>query len=161
LRKFVALAMAASTWMGGIGGVILVSMMLITVFDVVLRCVGKPMSGTYDLVALGGALVIGLSVPYTTFKKGHIVVDVLTDRLSDKWKNLFSVCTRLITLSLCIMIGWNLIRLGLDYRHTHEGSQTLQLSFYPIAYGLAVGFFVQCVANVAEICQIILGAKHE
>ena len=161
MRRFIVLALTASTWMGGIGGIILVSMMLITVFDVILRCIGRPMSGTYDLVALGGALVIGFSVPYTTFKKGHIVVDVLIDRLSEKGKNLFSICTRLISLGLCIMIAWHLIRLGLDYYHTHEGSQTLQLSFYPIAYGLATGFFVQCLANIAEICQIILGGKHE
>ena len=160
MRKFGALALAVSTWMGGIGGIILVAMMLITVFDVVLRCIGRPMSGTYDLVALGGALVIGFSVPYTTFKKGHIVVDVLTDRLSEKGKNLFSVCTRLITLGLCFMIGWHLIRLGLDFHRTHEGSQTLQLSYYPIAYGLAIGFFVQCLANIAEIFHVILGGKH-
>ena len=84
MRKFVALALAVSTWMGGIGGVILVSMMLITVFDVMLRCIGRPMSGTYDLVALGGALIIGFSVPYTTMKKGHIIVDVLTQGLSER-----------------------------------------------------------------------------
>ncbi len=161
MRKFIAIASTAGTWMGGVGGIILVSMMLVTVVDVALRCVGKPMSGTYDLVALGGALVIGFSVPYTTFKKGHIVVDVLTDRLSGKGKNLFSLCTRLISLGLCTMIGWHLIRLGIDYYHTHEGSQTLQLKFYPIAYGLALGFFIQCLANIAEICQIILGGKDE
>ena len=161
MRKFVTLASTVSTWMGGVGGIILVLMMLVTVVDVALRCVGKPMSGTYDLVALGGALVIGFSVPYTTFKKGHIVVDVLTDRLSVRGKNLFSICTRLISLGLCIMIGWNLVVLGLDYYRTHEGSQTLQLKFYPIAYGLALGFFIQCLANIAEICQIILGGKHE
>ncbi len=161
MKRFVTLSLTASTWMGRIGGVILVSMMLITVFDVLLRCIGKPMSGTYDLVALGGALVIGFSIPYTTFQKGHIVVDVLTDRLSPKGKNVCNVCTRLIALGLCLMIGFQLIKLGADFYHTHEGSQTLQVSFYPIAYGLAAGFFIQCLASVAQIFQIILGGKHD
>ena len=161
MRKFVALALAASTWMGGIGGVILVSMMLITVFDVMLRCIGRPMSGTYDLVALGGALVIGFSVPYATMKKGHIVVDVLVQRLSQRGQNVLAICTRLIVLGVCFMIGWHLVKLGLDYYDKHEGSQTLQLSFYPVAYGLAVGFFMQCLANIAEIFQAVLGGKDE
>jgi hypothetical protein len=59
------------------------------------------------------------------------------------------------------MIGWHLIKLGVDYYNRHEGSQTLQLSFYPIAYGLAVGFFVQCLANIAEIFETVLGAKND
>lgn len=161
MRKFVALALAVSTWMGGIGGIILVSMMLITVFDVMLRCIGRPMSGTYDLVALGGALIIGFSVPYTTMKKGHIIVDVLTQGLSERGQNLLNICTRLISLGVCFMIAWHLMKLGVDYYHKHEGSQTLQLSFYPIAYGLAVGFFVQCLANIAEIFQAVSGAKND
>jgi TRAP-type C4-dicarboxylate transport system permease small subunit len=161
MRKFVALVLLASTWMGGFGGVILVSMMLITVLDVALRCIGRPMSGTYDLVALGGALVIGFSVPYTTMKKGHIVVDVLVQRLSPRGQNLLALCTRLIVLCVCFGIGWHLVRLGIDYYDKHEGSQTLQLAFYPIAYGLAAGFFMQCLANIAEIFQILLGGRHE
>ncbi|HUJ90984.1 MAG TPA: TRAP transporter small permease [Syntrophorhabdales bacterium] len=161
MKKFVAFTLTVSTWMGGIGGVILVSLMLITVFDVMLRCVGRPMSGNYDLVALGGALVIGFSVPYATMKKGHIVVDVLIQSLSEKGRNVLSVCTRLISLGVCFMIGWHLIRLGLDYYDKHEGSQTLQLPFYPIVFGLAVGFFVQCLANIAEICQLFSGGKND
>lgn len=159
LKKFVALALAVSTWIGGIGGVILISMMLITVFDVMLRSIGRPMSGTYDLVALGGALIIGFSIPYTTMKKGHIVVDVLTQGLSERGQKMLNICTRLISLGICFMIGWHLIKLGVDYYNKHEGSQTLQLSFYPIAYGLAVGFFIQCLANIAEIFEAVLGAK--
>ena len=161
MRKFVSMTLRVSTWMGGAGGVILVSLMLITVFDVLLRCVGRPISGVYDIVALGGALVIGLSVPYTTMKKGHILVDVLFQSLSAKGQKVLSICTRLICLGVCFMIGWHLIRLGLDYYDKHEGSQTLQLSFYPIVFGLALGFFVQCLANIAEIFQAFLGGKHE
>ena len=156
MRRFVAFASGLSTWMAGAGGIILVSMMLVTVFDVTVRCFGRPISGTYDLVALGGALVIGFSIPYTTMKKGHIMVDVLIQRLSPKNQNIVNLVTRLMALAICLTIGWHLIRVGLDFYHKHEGSQTLQLSFYPIAYGLAGGFFVQCLANIAEIVKLVL-----
>ncbi len=161
MRKFVSLALVVSTWMCGAGGIILISMMLLSVFDVIIRCMGRPMSGTYDLVALGGALVIGFSVPYTTMKKGHIMVDVLTERLSERWQKVLNICTRLVSLGVCSMICWYLIKLGLDFYNKHEGSQTLQLSFYPIAYGLAVGFFIQCLANTAEVVREIVGGKND
>ena len=161
MRKLVSFVLMVSTWMGGAGGTILVSMMLLSVFDVIIRCMGRPMSGTYDLVALGGALVIGFSVPYTTMKKGHIMVDVLTERLSKSRQKVLSICTRLISLGVCSMICWQLIKLGLDFYNKHEGSQTLQLSFYPIAYGLAVGFFTQCLANISEIVRGIVGGKND
>ncbi len=161
MRKFVSLTLVVSTWMCGAGGIILVSMMLLSVFDVIIRCMGRPMSGTYDLVALGGALVIGFSVPYTTMKKGHIMVDVLTEKLSQRWQKALNICTRLVSLVVCSMICWYLIKLGLDFYNKHEGSQTLQLSFYPIAYGLAVGFFTQCLANIAEIVREIAGEKND
>jgi TRAP-type C4-dicarboxylate transport system permease small subunit len=161
MRRFVAFVLAVSTWMGGAGGVILVCLMLITVLDVLLRAIGRPMPGNYDIVALGGALVIGFSVPYTTMKKGHIFVDVLIQSLSAKGQKMFNLCTRLICVVVCIMISWHLVRLGLDYYDKHEGSQTLQLSFYPIAFGLAIAFFIQCLANIAQIFQLFLGEKNE
>lgn len=161
MKRFIACASALSTWMAGAGGIILVSMMLVTVFDVTSRCFGRPISGTYDLVALGGALVIGFSIPYATMKKGHIMVDVLIQRLSPKNQTILNVATRLMALAICLTIGWHLVKVGLDFYHKHEGSQTLQLSFYPIAYGLAGGFFVQCLANIAEIFKLVLGGKNE
>ena len=161
MRRFIAFASKLSTWMAGAGGIILVSMMLVTVFDVTVRCFGRPISGTYDLVALGGALVIGFSIPYATMKKGHIMVDVLIQRLSPKNQRIVNFVTRLMALAICLTIGWHLIKVGLDFYHKHEGSQTLQLSFYPIAYGLAGGFFVQCLANIAEIFKLVLGGKDE
>ena len=161
MKRFIAFASALSTWMAGAGGIILVSVMLVTVLDVTSRCFGRPISGTYDVVALGGALVIGFSIPYTTMKKGHIMVDVLTQRLGPTSRNILNVVTRLMALAICLAIGWHLMKVGLDFYHKHEGSQTLQLSYYPIAYGLAGGFFVQCLANIAEIITLVLGEKNE
>jgi TRAP-type C4-dicarboxylate transport system permease small subunit len=161
MKRFIAFASALSTWMAGAGGIILVSVMLVTVLDVTSRCFGRPISGTYDVVALGGALVIGFSIPYTTMKKGHIMVDVLTQRLGPTSRNILNVVTRLMALAICLAIGWHLMKVGLDFYHKHEGSQTLQLSYYPIAYGLAGGFFVQCLANIAEIFTLVLGEKNE
>ena len=49
-----------------VAGVFLVFMMLLTTFDVILRAFGRPIIGTYEMVALSGGIVIGFSVPITS-----------------------------------------------------------------------------------------------
>ena len=61
-------------------GVMLSFMMVLTVADVVLRYLGRPIPGTYELVGLSGAVVIGFAIPYTSLVRGHIFVEFLIDR---------------------------------------------------------------------------------
>ena len=73
-----AIIFRISKVMDVVGGVVLSLMMLITVTDVILRFVGKPITGTYELVFLGGAVVIGCAIPRTSWEGGHVNVDFVT-----------------------------------------------------------------------------------
>ncbi|HOJ43555.1 MAG TPA: hypothetical protein PLW88_07070, partial [Syntrophorhabdaceae bacterium] len=55
-----------------IGGFAVVFMMFLTVADTILRYFKRPIIGTYELVGLSAAIVLGFSIPYTTSLKGHI-----------------------------------------------------------------------------------------
>jgi hypothetical protein len=61
---------------------------------------------------------------------------------------------------LFIMIGWNLIRYGMDLKKAGEVSPTLTLPFYPVAYGLGICCFIQCLVLMCDILKI-LGGKYE
>ena len=61
---------------------------------------------------------------------------------------------------LFILLGWNLIKVGMDLYRTGEVSLTLQLPFYPVAFGVGVCCFVQCLVFVVHIFQV-LGGKYE
>jgi len=50
-------------------GVVLTFMMLLTVADVILRYLGRPIAGSYELVSLCGAVVVGFAIPYTDIGK--------------------------------------------------------------------------------------------
>ena len=71
----------ASSALTAVAGVALVLLMLLTIADVVLRLLGRPIPGTYELVALAGALAIGLAIPLTSWMRGHIYVDSFLSRL--------------------------------------------------------------------------------
>ena len=65
-----------------VAGVFLVFMMLLTTCDVILRIFSRPIIGTYEMVALSGGIVIGFSVPITSWVRGQIFVDFLYQKFS-------------------------------------------------------------------------------
>ncbi|MCX5909187.1 MAG: TRAP transporter small permease subunit [Deltaproteobacteria bacterium] len=65
-----------------VAGITLTFIMIVTVTDVILRFLGRPIVGVYELVAFSGAIVIGFSIPFTSWVRGHIYVDFLLLKLS-------------------------------------------------------------------------------
>jgi TRAP-type C4-dicarboxylate transport system permease small subunit len=141
----------------GIGGVSLVFLMVLTVVDVVLRTCGRPVPGTYELVGFAGALAIGAALPYTSWVRGHVHVDSLVGRLPLTGRRVLHVSTRLLAIGLFVLLGWNLIRFGLDLRASGEVSPTLELRFYPVAFGLAAACFLQVLVLGCNIAAVFRG----
>ena len=143
-----------------IGGVSLVFIMFLTVADIILRSFRKPIIGTYEMVAFSGAVVIGFSVPLTSWMRGHVYTDFLVLRFSQKIRNVLNIVTRCLSIVLFILIGWNLIKYGMDLKKAGEVSLTLTLPFYPIAYGVGICCFIQCLVLLCDIFKIF-GGKYE
>jgi TRAP-type C4-dicarboxylate transport system permease small subunit len=140
-----------------IAGIAITFIMFLTVLDVILRSFRRPIIGTYELVAFSGAVVVGFAIPLTSWMRGHIYVDIFTAKLSKAARSIFNVITRCMGIGLFFLIGWNLIKVGMDLQQSGEVSLTLQLPFYPVAYGVAVSCFVQCLVLLADMVKIIRG----
>jgi len=146
-----------SKFLNSISSVALVAIMVLTVADVVLRIFKKPIVGTYEIVGLLGAVVIGFGIPLTSWIRGHIFVDFIIEKFPEGRKNVVNIFTRLLGIGLFLIAGWNLIIVGMDLYRTGEVSLTRQLPFYPIAYGLAVSCFVQCLVLICDIIKVFEG----
>jgi TRAP-type C4-dicarboxylate transport system permease small subunit len=149
-----------SRFLNLIAGISLSFLMFLTITDVILRFFRKPIVGTYELVAFSGAVVIGFSVPFTSWVRGHVYVDFLILRFSQKTRNILHILTRCLVIWLFLMIGWNLIKYGMDLHKSGEVSLTLQVPFYPVAYGIGICCFIQCLVILCDILKI-LGGKYE
>ena len=77
-----------------IAGISLTFLMLLTIADVILRRFRIPIVGTYELVAFSGAVVIGFSLPMTSWLRQHIFVDFFIMKFSKQVQNVFNICTR-------------------------------------------------------------------
>jgi TRAP-type C4-dicarboxylate transport system permease small subunit len=160
MERLMGIVLRISKLINTIAGIALTFIMFLTVSDIILRFFRRPIVGTYELVAFSGAVVIGFSVPFTSWMRGHVYTDFLILSFSQKTRNVFNIVTRCSGIWLFIMIGWNLIKYGMDLYKAGEVSPTLTMPFYPVAYGLGISCFIQCLVLLCDILKIF-GGKYE
>jgi len=140
-----------------IGAASLILVMALTILDVILRAFGRPIIGTYEMVALGGGVAIGFSLPFSSWMKDHVMVDFFVSGLARGPRVAFRTATRVLAIGFFALLGWNLLRFGADLRMNGEVSPTLQIPFYPVAWGLGICSFVQCLVLLADILKAFGG----
>jgi TRAP-type C4-dicarboxylate transport system permease small subunit len=133
---------------------------LLPVANVIVEHV-RPIVGTYELVQYLGAVVIGFSIPLTSWLRGHIYVDFFIFRFSQKTRNAFNIATRCLGIFLFLMIGWNLFKYGMDLHRTGEVSSTLQIPFYFVVFGVGCCCFIQCLVLMGDMVKILGGRYDE
>jgi len=160
MKGFLSAVKGICTFLNVIAGISLTFLMLLTIADVALRFFKMPIPGTYEMVAYSGAIVIGFSLPLTSWLRGHIFVDFLVLNFSKKVRNIFNLTTRCVVIALFLLLGWNLMKYGVDLFRSGEVTPTLRLPFYPIAYGVGLCCFMECLVMVGDIYKI-RGGKYE
>jgi len=132
-------------------------MMLLTVADVLLRAGGHPIIGTFEIVALLLALVIGFGIPQVSLDRGHVYMDFVLEKFSKRGRKVMNTFTRVLCLFLFVFIGYNLFNVGARFHASGEVSATIKIPFYPVAYGVAVCCFLECCVFIFEIVRIWRG----
>ena len=155
MKSFLSIVQMAAKGMDLVAGTALVSIMLLTTCDVILRYLGHPILGSYDLVSFGAAFVIGFALPRTSWEKMHITVDVLVEKIPDHRFTL-DIVTRVMALALFVLVGWNLTDLGAGFYKTGEETLTLGIPLFPIAYALGFCAFLQCFTLIGDVVRIVL-----
>ena len=155
MKRFLEAVKGASAALSAVAGAALAFLMLLTVADVVLRIFGHPIVGTYELVAVSGAVAIGLALPITSWVRGHIYVDSFVARLPRVPRVVIAVATRLLVLGLFLLIGWNLIKYAGSLRRAGEVTPTLHVPFYPVVLAVGVSCLLECVVMVADIVKVL------
>jgi len=162
MRKFITAVWKSSGVLNWTGGVVLALMMLLTVLDVVLRYMGRAITGTFELMSFGGALVAGFAIAQTSLDGAHVNVDMLTVALSEKGRRLLTVLTKLLGVGVFALLAWSLFLKGNDLYKTGEVSLTLHVPFYPVAYALSLSAVVECFVLICDVLKAMFrGAEHE
>jgi TRAP-type C4-dicarboxylate transport system permease small subunit len=131
-----------------IAGAGLVTMMVVTCVDVILRKLGHPLPGAYDTVKMAAGVTIGCALPYTTAVKGHVAVEFFFHRMGRRGKVVVDTVIRLILMALFGLLTWQLMVYGARLRSSGEVSMTLQLPVFWVPYVMAFACAVAVLVTV-------------
>ena len=126
-----------------IGSVAVLSLMALATANVVLRFFfNAPYRGAYEVVGFLGAIVIAFALGYTQKRKGHIVVDILTDRFSKRVNRVLDGISYFVTTLFFAVVSWQIFVWGMKIARSGEVSETIKVIFHPIIYSVGIGFVV-------------------
>ena len=123
------------TVLAGLG---ILGMVGVTCVDVVFRILGRPFSGTMDVVKLLSAVTIACGLPYTTACKGHVAIEFFFQKLSVRWRIVVDTLARLAAMALFALLAWGSLRYGSELRSTGTVTATIQLPVFWVLYVIAV-----------------------
>lgn len=82
-------------------------MMFITALDILLRYLfNSPIEGVYEAIELMMSISFCFGIAYTQRQKGHVSVNILTERLSQNKKSYLKLVISLISFFLCLLMTW-------------------------------------------------------
>jgi TRAP-type C4-dicarboxylate transport system permease small subunit len=140
-------------FMSVIAGVVLIFMVILTFADVVMRYMGSPIPGVYEIVAYLGVIVTGFALPRASMKKTHVYVDLVIDKMPRKPKRAVRTGTRILVALFFLCTAWYFLKMGVNFITTNSVTMTLRVPFYPVVFGMALSCLVQSMVSVFEIFE--------
>ena len=145
---------------GIIGVVILLAMMMMTVFDVILRYFfSKPIIGSMEISVVLMVCVVFLGIGWCALKDGHISVDIITGKLSKRSRALLNGFDNIVTLVLALIIAWRSFIEALSAKEMEVTSPILGIPRYPFVFVTSFGFFLLFSAALILFLKNIRSVK--
>ncbi|OFW47140.1 MAG: hypothetical protein A2163_02515 [Actinobacteria bacterium RBG_13_35_12] len=130
----------------------------LTGFEIICRWIfGFSTRASEELTGYMLVAVTYLGLSYTFLKNGHLTVDVLFERLSRRWKRIFSIFNGFISVIFCFLLTFFSIKLviqTIDY-HSHSAS-TLNVPLIIPTLFIPIGTGVMTLAVFARTLQLIM-----
>jgi len=125
-------------------------MMLLTTVDVVLRYVfHSPLIGAFEVSEFMMVIIVFFSMAYTQFQKGHVSVDIIVSRLSQKKQAFVDLFNHGATIIILLLIAWRCSLTALELYDTMETTGTVPIPVFPFVFVVAFG----CLAMGLELLR--------
>ena len=161
MKRFIGGIVSIDKALYVIAGSVLGFMIVLTFFDVILRNLGHPITGSMELIQYGGSIVFGFSIPYGTLLGAQIVVDIITEKLSPRKKRTIDIITRCVGIIIFLFVAFNFFVYGIDVQKTGERTASFKVPYYPFAFALSLSFLLQSITILCDLIKKVKGAGHE
>ena len=143
-----------------IAGLFLIAMITITGANIVIRLFWLPIRGTFELMGYFGAVVTAFALGYTQIKRGHIAVDIVVLRFSEKAQRILHAVNHLICMAFFSIVTWQVFKYATTLRETGEVTETLQIIYYPFTYAVALGCLILAFTFLVDFLKSIIGNRE-
>jgi TRAP-type C4-dicarboxylate transport system permease small subunit len=106
------------------------------------------------------ALIVFLGVGLVTHQRGHIVVDVLTLRLSERSRVWLGLVTNLLSLGFVLVMVWRLWLQAGFIASKGDTTPILNVPLWPIAYLIAAGSVFLATGLILHVLDSLDRATH-
>jgi TRAP-type C4-dicarboxylate transport system permease small subunit len=166
-----------SRLMAILGGIMLSALIVLTVFNIVMRLLDRlfhwmveadtmaglgqwmidagvgPILGTFELIEAGVAFVIFAFLPICQITGGHATVDIFTSAMSERKNRVLRGITEVVFAGVMVLIAVQLFG-GLLTKY-NSGQTTLELQL-PVWYSYAIGFVGAALTAVVAVYLAIV-----
>jgi TRAP-type C4-dicarboxylate transport system permease small subunit len=125
-------------WSIWIGGVALLLMIGIACANMLLRPLGAPLKGAYELAGFLGALTIALALGYAQITGSHIAVDVLATHYSKKMQRMMKAVSSFLCMIFFVLVSWQTAVFATTIWKRGETSETLRIIYHPFVYLVSI-----------------------
>ena len=137
--KFEKLNGQLSRWCEWLSIAAMLLMVAITCIDVVgAKAFRWRLPGAIDIVMLAQLVAIAFAAGMTLIKGRHIQVEFFIKLLPQRVRKAIDSIVLLLVLVLFSIIIWQLGVLGYSFQTSGEYSATINIPYYPFAYGIAL-----------------------
>lgn len=137
--KFEKLNGQMSRWCEWLSIAAMLLMVAITCIDVVGAKVFRwRLPGAIDIVMLAQLVTIAFAAGMTLIKGRHIQVEFFIRLLPQQVRKVIDSIVLLLLLGLISIIIWQLGMLGYSFQTSGEYSATINIPYYPFAYGISL-----------------------
>lgn len=122
---------ALCRWFATIGGIALLTMMLMTVVSVTRRTVlGAPIPGDFEMVEILSAVTVFCFLPWCQVTGGNVLVDFFTMKSGPRTNHALEALGDLVYLVIAVLLAWRLWHGAMDFHAYGEQSMVLRIPIW-------------------------------
>lgn len=140
-----------------VSGALLVALVLMSGVNVACRLSGRPLSASFELSGLFGALIASLALADTQRKRGHVELDLFTRLYSPRVRHWLGTLNVFGGAVLMLLLGCQLANRAAVLLRAGEVSETLKLPYPWLMFGAAAGLFLLAASFMTDFVLLALG----
>jgi TRAP-type C4-dicarboxylate transport system permease small subunit len=136
-----------------VAGIFVVVMMLITMADVAMRSVfNSPLEGAYEITEFLMAGVVFLGLAYMQREKGHLAIEIFTERMPPWARSAVRIFGYLVALVLFSAIAYETSQLAYEAWDVQDYTMgAARLPLWPVKTAIAFGSILFCIRLVVDM----------